>query len=37
LRFPRPQLTYQDAFTFVTSDFVAKPVYRAMQEAYAGR
>jgi len=37
LRFPRPQLTYQDAFTFVTSDFVAKPVYQAMQEAYAGR
>ncbi len=37
LRFPRPQLTYQDAFTFVTSDFVAKPVYSALQEAYAGR
>ncbi|MDH7489038.1 MAG: beta-galactosidase [Anaerolineae bacterium] len=37
LRFPRPQLTYQDAFTFVTSDFVPKPVYLAIQEAYAGR
>lgn len=37
LRFPRPQLTYQDAFTFVTSDFAAKPVYSALQEAYAGR
>lgn len=36
LRFPRPQLTYQDAFTFVTSDFAPKPVYTALQEAYAG-
>jgi hypothetical protein len=32
LRFPRPQLTYQDAFTFVASDFTPKPVYEALQE-----
>ena len=31
LRFPRPQLTYQDAFTFVASDFTPKPVYEALQ------
>lgn len=32
LRFPRPQLTYQDSFTFVASDFAPKPVYEALRE-----
>jgi len=31
LRFPRPQRSYQDAFTFVASDFVPKAIYLALQ------
>jgi hypothetical protein len=30
-RYPRPANTYQDYFTFVTTDFVPKPIYYAVQ------
>jgi GH35 family endo-1,4-beta-xylanase len=30
-RFPRPANTYQDYFTFVTTDFTPKPIYYAVQ------
>ncbi len=31
-RFPWPARTYQDSFTFVTPEFIAKPVYTRVQE-----
>lgn len=31
-RFPWPQRSYQDYFSFVTPDFLAKPVYSAVRE-----
>jgi len=37
LRYPRPANTYQDYFTFVTTDFGPKPVYVAVQAYAAGR
>jgi polysaccharide biosynthesis protein PslG len=36
LRFPRPQRTYQDGFSFVSSDFRARPVYSAVQRYTQG-
>ncbi|MGD8627207.1 MAG: hypothetical protein PVJ34_21910, partial [Anaerolineae bacterium] len=30
-RYPRPAHTYQDYFTFVTTDFTPKPIYYAVQ------
>ena len=35
-RFPRPTNTYQDYFTFVTTDFTPKPIYFAVQEYARG-
>jgi polysaccharide biosynthesis protein PslG len=35
-RYPFPQLTYQDYFTFVTPEFDAKPIYYEVQK-YAAR
>jgi len=35
-RYPRPAHTFQDYFTFVTPDFVPKPIYRAVQEYARG-
>ncbi len=31
-RFPWPSRTYQDSFTFVTPEFIAKPIYTRVQE-----
>ncbi len=31
-RYPRPANTYQDYFTFVTTDFTPKPIYYAVQQ-----
>jgi hypothetical protein len=30
-RYPRPANTYQDYFTFVTTDFTPKPIYYSVQ------
>ena len=35
-RFPRPANTYQDYFTFVTTDFTPKPIYYAVQRYARG-
>ncbi len=35
-RFPRPANTYQDYFTFVTTDFTPKPIYFAVQRYARG-
>jgi hypothetical protein len=35
-RYPRPANTYQDYFTFVTTDFMPKPVYFAVQRYSRG-
>jgi hypothetical protein len=35
-RYPRPANTYQDYFTFVTTDFVPKPIYYAVQRYARG-
>jgi hypothetical protein len=35
-RFPRPANTYQDYFTFVTTDFTPKPIYFAVQQYARG-
>jgi GH35 family endo-1,4-beta-xylanase len=35
-RFPRPANTYQDYFTFVTTDFTPKPIYFAVQRYALG-
>ena len=35
-RYPRPALTYQDYFTFVTTDFVPKPLYFTVQRYARG-
>jgi len=35
-RFPRPANTYQDYFTFVTTDFTPKPIYLAVQRYARG-
>ncbi len=36
-RYPRSAGTYQDYFTFVTVDFIAKPVYLAVQQYAQGK
>jgi hypothetical protein len=35
-RYPRPANTYQDYFTFVTTDFTPKPIYYSAQRYAAG-
>jgi hypothetical protein len=35
-RYPRPTNTFQDYFTFVTTDFTPKPIYYAVQRYAAG-
>jgi len=35
-RYPRPARNYQDYFTFVTPDFIAKPIYLEVQKYAAG-
>ena len=35
-RYPRPARNYQDYFTFVSTDFIAKPIYSAVQSYAAG-
>jgi hypothetical protein len=35
-RYPRPANTYQDYFTFVTTDFTPKPIYYAVQRYARG-
>jgi hypothetical protein len=35
-RYPRPAHTYQDYFTFVTTDFTPKPIYYAVQRYARG-
>ena len=35
-RFPRPANTYQDYFTFVTTDFTPKPIYFTVQQYAKG-
>jgi hypothetical protein len=35
-RYPRPANTYQDYFTFVTTDFMPKPIYFAVQRYAQG-
>jgi hypothetical protein len=35
-RYPRPANTYQDYFTFVTTDFTPKPIYFAVQQYAQG-
>ena len=35
-RYPRPANTYQDYFTFVTTDFTPKPIYFAVQRYARG-
>ncbi|MGQ9598642.1 MAG: beta-galactosidase [Anaerolineae bacterium] len=35
-RYPRPANTYQDYFTFVTTDFIPKPIYFAVQRYARG-
>lgn len=36
-RFPAPQHTYQDYFTFVTPDFIPKPIYVEVANYAHGR
>jgi hypothetical protein len=36
-RYPAPTLSYPDNFTLVTTDFIARPLYRAIQAYAAGQ
>jgi len=36
-RFPWPARTYQDYYTFVTTDFVPKAIYQAVEQYSMGR